>query len=178
MPARIRSATSRDREGIRDVYLRAFHEDENQLVAGLAVNLLIEETSPETIGLVAEVGGGIVGHIAFSPLTAVADGNWLGYILAPLGVRPEHHKAGIGSKLVESGIERLWGTRASAVLVYGDPRYYGRFGFTSDAASRFIPPYELKQPLGWQARVLRNGGSDRRAVKLSCVSSLRDPALW
>lgn len=178
MSAHIRVATSLDREGIRGVYLCAFPEGENQLVARLAANLLNEETDPETIALVAEVGGEVVGHIAFSPVTADTKMNWLGYILAPLGVKPEYHKVGIGSKLVESGIEQLSRKMADVVFVYGDPKYYGRFGFSAEAAAQFIPPYELKYPFGWQARVLHEGGSDDQAVKLSCVLSLRDPALW
>jgi putative acetyltransferase len=178
MSARIRVATSLDREDIRGVYLRAFPEGENQLVATLAANLLAEETDPETIALVAEIGGDVVGHIAFSPVMADTSKNWLGYILAPLGVEPQYHKVGIGSKLVESGIELLSKKMANVILVYGDPKYYGRFGFSAVAASRFMPPYELKYPFGWQARVLHEGGSFDQSVKLSCVLSLRDPALW
>ena len=120
----------------------------------------------------------MAGHIAFSPAMADTHKNWLGYILAPLGVIPEHRKVGIGSRLVESGIELLSGTMANVVLVYGDPRYYARFGFSAEAATRFVPPYDLKYPFGWQARVLHPGGPADQAVKLSCVRSLRDPALW
>jgi putative acetyltransferase len=178
MSAGIRVATRLDREDIRGVHLRAFPEGENLLVATLAANLLDEETDPETIALVAEIGGGVAGHIAFSPVVADASKNWRGYILAPLGVRPEHHRVGIGSRLVESGMELLSGRLANVVLVYGDPRYYARFGFSAEAASRFVPPYELKYPFGWQARVLHPGGPTDQAVKLSCVRSLRDPALW
>lgn len=176
--ARIRAATSLDREDVRGVYLRAFPEGENRLVATLAVNLLDEETDPETISLVAEIGGGVVGHIAFSPVMADINKNWLGYILAPLGVEPEYHKIGIGSKLVESGMELLRKNMVNVIFVYGDPKYYGRFGFSAEAAAQFMPPYELKYPFGWQARVLHEGGLYDRVVKLSCVRSLRDPALW
>lgn len=178
MSARIRVATSLDREDIRGVYLRAFPEGENQLVATLATNLLNEETEPETIALVAEIGGDVVGHVAFSPVMADTNKNWLGYILAPLGVKPEHHRVGIGSELVESGIELVSKKMANVVFVYGDPKYYGKFGFSSEAATQFIPPYELEYPFGWQTRVLHEGGSDDQPVKLSCVASLRDPALW
>ncbi len=178
MFASIRLATNLDREDIRGVYLRAFPEGENQLVATLAANLLSEETDPETIALVAEISGDVVGHIAFSPVMADTNNNWLGYILAPLCVIPEHHKVGIGSELVESGIELISKKMADVVFVYGDPKYYGKFGFSAEAATQFMPPYELKYPFGWQARVLHEGGSDDQARKLSCVLSLRDPALW
>ena len=178
MIAHIRVATSGDRDEICDVHLRAFPESENQLVATLAVNLLSEETNPETINLVAEMGGRVVGHIAFSPVTADSNKDWLGYILAPLGVKPEYQKGGIGSQLIEAGIERLSRMGVNTVFVYGDPKYYGRFGFTVEAATKFSPPYELQYPFGWQATVLREGGADEQAVELSCVASLRNPALW
>ena len=87
--------------------MRAFSEDERRIVSTLAVNLLSEETSPETITLVAEIDGAVVGHIAFSPVTVDNNEKWTGYILAPLGVKPEYQKRGIGLKLIESGIECL-----------------------------------------------------------------------
>lgn len=43
-----------DRENIRKVHLRAFSEGENQIISTIALNMLSEETSPETIALVAE----------------------------------------------------------------------------------------------------------------------------
>jgi len=178
MSARIRAATALDREDIRDVHLRAFPDSENQLVVTLAVNLLDGETVPETISLVAEAGGSVVGHIAFSPVMADADRNWLGYILAPLGVKPGYQNAGIGSKLIEGGMDLLSRKMVDVLFVYGDPKYYARFGFSTEAAARFVPPYPLRYPFGWQARVLREGATGDQTVKLTCVPSLRDPALW
>lgn len=174
----IRVATRLDRDGIRKVHLGAFPEGERQLVAKLATDLLSEETNSETFALVAEKGGRVVGHIAFSPVTTDTGSRWSGYVLAPLGVKPGYQKKGIGSKLVESGMERLSEQGVNVVLVYGDPKYYGRFGFRTETAMRFLPPYELQYPFGWQARVLHEGGFNEQAVEVSCVASLRDPALW
>ena len=127
MSVRIRLATSLDRDDIRDVHLSAFPECESQLVAELAANLLNEDTDPETITLVAEAGGQVVGHIAFSPVTADSRNRWLGYILGPLGVKPEHHKAGIGSKLVKSGIGcRKKGSMSFSCMA--TPRFTGDSG--------------------------------------------------
>ena len=179
MSSRIRIAAACDSEVIYAVHLRAFPEGENQLVATLAAQLLGEQTDPATIALVAELGGNVVGHIAFSPVMADTHKKWLGYILAPLAVTPEYQQVGIGTKLVEHGLELLAQTPANVLFVYGDPKYYGRFGFAAAAATRFMPPYELAYPFGWQARVLRKGGGlGDQAAKLSCVRSLRDPALW
>jgi putative acetyltransferase len=119
-----------------------------------------------------------VGHIAFSPVTVDKNETWTGYILAPLGIKPAYQKRQIGSKLVESGMARLTKKGVNAVFVYGDPGYYGKFGFNADAASRYLPPYVLQYPSGWQAIVLKQAGSAALTFKLSCAASLCDPQLW
>ncbi|MCB1859416.1 MAG: N-acetyltransferase [Gammaproteobacteria bacterium] len=174
----IRSATDHDCGDIHDVYMLAFPERENHIVASLAVSLLGEETSPETIALVAEASGKIVGHIAFSPVTARSESNWSGYILAPLGVKPAYQKCGVGKKLIERGITQLREKAVNVIIVYGDPGYYERYGFSADAATRFSPPYKLQYPFGWQALVLKEGKENEIVGELLCVKSLRNPALW
>ena len=79
---------------------------------------------------------------------------------------------------MENGIEQLANNGANVLLVYGDPKYYGKFGFKPETAAHYLPPYELQYPFGWQAIVLRNGVPHERAVKISCVAPLRDPELW
>ena len=175
---RIRVATSLDCDDVREIHLCAFPEGENQIVSTLAANLLGEETSPKTISLVAEADGAVVGHIAFSPVTVDNNMSWKGYILAPLGVKPEYQKRQIGSKLVDRGIEQLSKMGVNVLFVYGDPKYYGRFGFNADQASGYSPPYELQYPFGWQAIILNDGAFTESPVKISCVDSLKDAELW
>lgn len=119
-----------------------------------------------------------MGHVAFSPAYAAVDEKCLGFILAPLAVKPKHHKVGIGSMLVESGMERLSEMGVTMFLVYGDPKYYRRFGFEAEAALDLVSPYELKYPFGWLATLRSKGSSNEKAVQLSCVESLRNPTLW
>lgn len=178
MSTRIRPATTSDREHVRDIHLRAFPDSENRRVAKLAVELLNEQGDPPTISQVAELDGRVVGHIAFSPVKSEDAPDWLGYILAPLAVLPECRNAGIGSALVEHGIELLLEQPADRVFVYGDPAYYGRFGFGAEAAAHFVPPFALEHPFGWQARGLREHGATGRTLRLACVKALCDPALW
>jgi putative acetyltransferase len=175
---RIRVATNLDRDDVREVHLCAFPDGERQVVSTLAANLLGEETNPETISLVAEADGAVVGHVAFSPVTIDNNKGWIGYILAPLGVKPVYQKRQVGSKLIESGIQRLSKMGVNAVFVYGDPKYYGKFGFNADVASGYSPPYELQYPSGWQAIALNEDLFAGSAVKISCVVPLSDPELW
>lgn len=173
---RIRKATLDDADAVRSVHLSAFPEGEGERVSRLALDLLHEKTSPPVLSLVAECDGTLVGHVAFSPVTAGDTGEHLGSILAPLAVVPDHQKRRVGSRLVEDGIGRLPGS--GILLVYGDPEFYGRFGFRADAAECFTPPHALQYPFGWQGLALGEGEARRSTVRVSCVASLDHPALW
>jgi putative acetyltransferase len=174
----IRKATHCDREAIYQVYLNAFARSESEDVATLAVNLLNEASSPETIALIAESDGRVAGHVGFSPLTVDNSPDWKGYILAPLGVQPEFQNQQVGTKLVEYGKHLLTECGVDLLFVYGDPEYYGRFGFRTDQASKYVAPYQLEYVFGWQAVLLNGVDSIETQRRLSCVESLRNPNLW
>ena len=174
----IRKATEQDGQENSEVYKCAFPKDEGDIVANLAVNLLSESTIPETLSLVAEVKNSIVGHVAFSPVSAADMTDFQGYILAPLAVRPKFQHSGIGSKLVEAGILKLSGTEIDVLFVYGDPNYYNKFGFSVELAGGFTQPYKLQYPSGWQAKSMKSPAVPYTNVALNCVSSLCDPLLW
>ena len=174
----VRKVTTVDSESVRNVNLAAFQEDEAGTVSDLAVNLLSEKVSPEVICLVAEVAHTIVGYIAFSPVWLQVTDDWQGYILAPLGVKPQHQRSGVGSKLVRQGLKLLAELEVDAVFVYGDPKYYGKFGFDVEAATQFTTPYELEYPFGWQALIYRELAVQDQTLEITCVKSLYDPELW
>ena len=174
----VRLATSLDRDDIRSVYWSAFAEGEREIVSKLAVDLLAEESTPQTISLVAEAEGIVVGHVAFSPVTIDNNEKVQGYILAPLGVKPGCQKCRIGSKLIESGMQQLSGMGVDILFVYGDPGYYSRFGFSVEAAECYIPPYKLQYPFGWQGIALDEFSTGKSTANITCVASLCDPELW
>ena len=174
----IREAKKQDYDNIYEVYLKAFSNEENKNVASLASSLLNEETIPCTMALVAEKDGAIAGHIAFSPITFYSSTKLIGYILSPLAVKPEYQNCGIGSKLIGSCIAQLSYNGVNVLFVYGDPKYYSKFGFKAETAAKYLPPYQLQYPSGWLARILNGEDSNENIVKISCVASLHDPALW
>jgi putative acetyltransferase len=89
-----------------------------------------------TLSLVAEADGQIVGHAAFSPvLIDGQEGGWYG--LGPVSVRPDRQKTGVGSAIVRDGLDRLEAMGARGCVVFGDPAYYGRFGFAADPRLRY-----------------------------------------
>ena len=121
----IRPEEARDAAAVYDVNARAFaRPDEARLV-----DRLRREAAPY-IGLVAEDVAGVVGHIAFTPVTIVgwnAHPPALG--LAPLAVAPAVQRQGVGSQLARAGLEICRQRGFALVVVLGDPGYYGRFGF-------------------------------------------------
>ena len=82
------------------------------------------------ISLVAADPDGVVGHIAFSPVTA---GEHAGLGLAPVAVREAHRRRGVAAMLVREGLAACETLRTPFVVVLGDPAYYGRFGFVRAA---------------------------------------------
>ena len=174
----IRIATNQDHDDIQAVHLCAFPEGEGDIVAKLATDLLSGKTSPRTISLVAETDGVAVGHAAFSPVVLDYNENCLGYILAPLGVKPDYQKCRTGSGLIEYGMQQLAVMGVNVVFVYGDPEYYSRFGFAAEAARQYTTPYKLQYPSAWQAIVLNECDIEKLPAGITCVGPLRDAKLW
>lgn len=91
---------------------------------------------PEALSLVAVDNGRVVGHVLFTPATVESEtATIVGMGLAPMAVLPERQRAGIGSALVERGLEILHERGCPFVIVLGHPEYYPRFGF--EPASRY-----------------------------------------
>lgn len=174
----IRKAGTSDEESIRQIHLEAFEDDESELVANLACDLLKERTSPGIVNLVAEEGMVLVGHIAFSPVLSKAEGSLVGCILGPLAVKPSHQRKGVGKELVERGLKELSLLNVGVILVYGDPNYYSRFGFKREVAEKYIPPFPLKHPFGWQGIDGFDEESHRDPLPIVCVNALNKPELW
>jgi putative acetyltransferase len=87
------------------------------------------------VSLVTEREGRIVGHIAFSRVSADNAPEVFIAGLAPMAVLPELQGKGIGSMLVREGIEACRKMKVEGIVVLGHPDFYLRFGF--QPASRF-----------------------------------------
>ncbi len=174
----IRPAIPADKEAITDLYAAAFENDEGPIVGKLATDLLALKTPPVPLALVWENGTGIAGHIAFSTVMFRSSSSMRVSILAPLAVAPKLHRSGIGSGLVHHGLQDLIKQGVHAALVYGDPEYYGRFGFTVDLGKLFMPPYPLQHEFGWQAMMLAGAKPPERTLEFDCTGPLNNPDLW
>jgi putative acetyltransferase len=130
--------------------------DEAELVDALRGNGAV------TLSLVAEIGEEIAGHILFSPVEIVRDGDRETAVgLAPMAVLPSRQRLGIGSQLIREGIDRLRLAGHGAIVVLGHPEYYPRFGFTR--ASTFGLRCEFQCPdEAFMALELRQGALGSR----------------
>jgi putative acetyltransferase len=127
----IRSERAGDVAAIRAVNRAAF---DTPTEADL-VDALREQAPAAILSLVADEGGAIAGHILFSPVTLSGNTEVKIMGLAPMAVRPDAQRRGIGSALVRAGLERCAQADCDAVVVLGHADYYPRFGFVP--ASRF-----------------------------------------
>lgn len=122
---RIRSELPEDVEAIYSLNQEAF---EGIAEANLVNNL--RTSNAMILSLVAIKNNEIVGHIAFSPVTIESDQATVNAVgLAPMAVSPEFQRSGIGSQLVEEGLNRIRTAEHDLVVVLGHPEYYPRFGF-------------------------------------------------
>lgn len=113
----IRETNTDDFDSIMTVEKQAFgYDKEAQLVA----DLLADKTAKPMVSLLAFYKGEAVGHILFT--RAYFDGQGaqqMMHILAPLAVKPEYQRQGIGGMLIRAGIERLQEKGSCLVFVWG-----------------------------------------------------------
>ncbi|OLF71364.1 hypothetical protein AWH62_12495 [Maricaulis sp. W15] len=127
----IRTFSPDDETGVDTLLKAAFPgPGEARLVTALRA------ADADTLELVAEDHGQVVGCVMFSPVTARCDdgSERHGVGLGPVAVIPEHQARGIGVALIEAGISYLTTLGVPWCVVLGEPDYYQRFGFTAAAS--------------------------------------------
>jgi putative acetyltransferase len=94
------------------------------------------------VSLVAVEKDAIVGHILFSEIAVEVDNRKVrAAALAPMAVRLDRQRQGIGTKLVETGLQNLCDRGYEAVIVLGHPDYYPRFGFSASLTTFLLAPF-------------------------------------
>jgi putative acetyltransferase len=149
----IRSEQVHDLAAIRALVYAAFENHPHQPPGSSPIEHKIVEAHRDagalSLSLVAEEEGRIVGYIAFSPV--LVGGNACGwYGLGPVAVLPSRQRQGIGSALIEKGMEELRARNAAGIVLLGEPEYYGRFGFKTHPRLTLegVPPkYFMALPL-------------------------------
>jgi len=132
----IREEIPDDRDAIRRLTIAAFeasefgHNGEADLIEQL------RDACDDWLSLVGYLEDDVVGHVLFSPVEIRNDdASVYGMGLAPMSVAPGRQGSGIGTLLINTGIELLAERQCPFVVVLGHPDYYPKFGFV--AASEF-----------------------------------------
>jgi len=105
----------------------------------------LRASAQPVISLVAVDDNVIVGHIMFTPVSLLGydDAGIMG--LAPMAVLPKQQTKGIGTKLVEAGLEHCKQLEYGAVVVLGHSTYYPRFGFAPSSRFGISSEYDVPE---------------------------------
>jgi putative acetyltransferase len=135
----VRVATDDDWPAIREVHRAAFGGEGDDIVR------LIEQLRGDPALFVADLsfvsmsGNVVAGHV-MNTWNDVEDVPVLQ--LSPLGVLPEQQRQGHGSALVRASVDAVQARGETVLLVEGNPKYYGRFGFVRADELGLEPPPE------------------------------------
>ena len=159
MPEKIilRQETANDYSEVFDVNRIAFQqENEAKLVDALRNNLSVFIPA---LSIVAAVNNKIVGHILFTKISIKDDkGNIYESLgLAPMAVRPEFQKSGIGGQLIRKGLQVAEDLGFKSVIVLGHEHYYPKFGFKPAVEWNIKAPFKVSSNVFLAVELIENG---------------------
>ena len=134
----LRNETSSDYGTVENLTREAFW---NQYAPGCSEHYLLHlmrdsDAFIRELDVVAEVDGKIVGNIVYTRAKIVGDDGECFDVISfgPIAVLPEYQGRGIGGRLIEHTKKLALAMGYRAILIYGDPDLYSRFGFVQAEA--------------------------------------------
>lgn len=176
----IRKTDHHDFDVIMGVEKTAFGYDKE---ARLVADLLRDASAEPLLSLLAFHENEAVGHILFTK-ARFADQSGpqpLMHLLAPLAVKPDYQKQGIGGRLIAAGLKMLCESGSEIVFVLGHKEYYPRHGFRPDAASLgFSAPFPIPTQHAdcWMVQAITSKGLGSSRGTIACANALCKPEHW
>ena len=138
----IRSLESTDHAAVEHLLAVAFATpattaDAPPIEVGLNTALLDSDALLPHLALVAELEGEVIGY-CISTRASIGEAEALG--LGPIGVLPGHQRLGVGSALIAETVRVAEAHGEGAIVLLGDPAYYGRFGFVPGSELGIVAP--------------------------------------
>ena len=174
----IRTLTEKDLSDVKSVVFNSFSSEESSIIYPVIEELICDKSRSTSYCIGFEKNKKIVGAVAFSTVYFKSQANISAYILSPLAVHQSQQKKGIASELIQYAKSYFKANGVDAILVYGDPKFYSRFGFSVPLGKSFIPPYKLQYEFGWQALMMSDESVQDRKLNFSCVNALSNEAIW
>lgn len=171
----ITEATPGDLARVLEIEREAFASSD---VAELVSELLEDPTAKPLLSLLAWERDEAVGHIMFTPAKLDGARKPSISILGPLAVVPHAQRRGVGTALIECGVERLARSGVDLVFVLGHPDYYPRHGFAPAIPVGLDAPYPISPPEAWMVRELSMGYVGRVRGTILCADALNHPEHW
>lgn len=134
----IRPFEAGDAEDVRWLLEEAFgNPGEAKLVEA------IRAAGDDVLELVATHEQQIYGHILFSRLVVESKNRSADAVaLAPVAVRPDKQRTGVGKALIENAHHLLKNAGEELSVVLGDVAYYGLFGYSHERAAKFDSDFQ------------------------------------
>jgi putative acetyltransferase len=176
----IRESGDADLNALLKVAEEAFGEKEGPEIATLINDLLNDPTAKPLLSLIAIEEGEIVGHILFTKARLFPDSAVKPSILAPLAVKPEKQRRGVGGRLIAEGLKRLSQKGVKLVFVLGHPEYYPIHGFRPAGVLGFEAPYPIPDEVAdaWMVQELHPGVIGKVKGKVICADTMNRPKYW
>jgi putative acetyltransferase len=137
----IRRYSPADRDAVLRIHTEAFRRPDDPdgvpPEVGLVIDLIEAGDVVPQLSLVAIRDGSPVGHALGSRATV---GTHSVVALGPVGVLPEHQRAGIGLAMMHAVLAAADAMGVALIALLGSTRYYSRFGFVSAAQLGIVTP--------------------------------------
>jgi predicted N-acetyltransferase YhbS len=100
------------------------------------------------------------------------------YMLAPVAVGLKYQKKGVGSSLINFGINELKNKNVDIIVTYGDPLFYSKVGFQKITEKIIKAPLELSMPQGWLGQSLKGQLIPVIKDRPTCVKAFDNQVYW
>lgn len=173
----IREAEPADLDAVMAIEWSAFERDD---IVELTRDMLADPTAEPLLSLIAFDDDRPAGHVLFSAGRLRGETNPSVAILAPLAVASKAQNKGVGTALVEAGLDRLRAAGTDLVFVLGHPGYYPRFGFRPAGILGLAAPFPIpaKDADAWMVLDLSGGHLGHTNGVVICCNALSKPEHW
>lgn len=159
-----------------NVFSQSDGEQEGRILQDLTFSLTDQIQNPMIIGIKAHASNEILGGIFLTRLQFQE--GIQAYLLAPVGVHPNHQGKKIGTQLIEYAVQYLKSQNTPFLMTYGDPKYYSRFGFQWVSTQTVPAPHPLSQPEGWLYKGILAESVMKLQGPVFCAEPFNQKDLW